>query len=138
MLEFIQQNIWLVLIAAVSGGMLIWPLITGGFGRRNALGVLEATQLINRRDAVVLDVQDAAEYAAGHLPNAKHIPHAQLKDRVREIEKLKTRPVLITCRNGNRAMGASSLLRKAGFTEVFELRGGLVAWEQAGLPLSRK
>ncbi len=138
MLEFIQHNIWLVLVAAISGGMLIWPLITGGFGKRSSLGAFEATQLINRRDAMILDVQEAAEYAAGHLPNARHIPHTQLKDRLREIEKFKSRPLIVTCRNGNRAAGASSLLRKAGFAEVFELRGGLIAWEQAGLPLTKK
>lgn len=138
MLEFIQHNIWMVLIAAISGGMLIWPIVTGGFGKRNALGAFEATQLINRRDAMILDVQETAEYATGHLPNARHIPHAQLKDRLREIEKFKSRPLIVTCRNGNRAAGASSLLRKAGFAEVFELRGGLIAWEQAGLPLTKK
>lgn len=126
------------MIALVSGTMLIWPLVMRGFSPGKSLGAFEATQLINRRDAFVLDVQEPSEYGAGHMPNAKHIPHGQLKDRLREIEKFKTRPILVTCRNGNRAGNACATLRKAGFAEVFELRGGLNAWEQAGLPVTKK
>jgi rhodanese-related sulfurtransferase len=102
------------------------------------VGTLEATQLINRRDAVVLDVREASEYAAGHLPNAKHIPLGQLASRLKELEKFKERPIVITCASGTRFGSALSLLKKNGFKEPVNLKGGIASWQQASLPLEKK
>ena len=134
---FIQKNIFLVAVTLVSGGMLIWPLISRLMSPGKAVSALEAVQLINRRDAIVLDVRDAVEFAAGHIPNARHFPLNQLDERVKEIDKFKSRPIVVSCRSGNRSASAVALLGRHGFAEVFSLRGGLIAWEQASMPLAK-
>ncbi|MBI2313127.1 MAG: rhodanese-like domain-containing protein [Betaproteobacteria bacterium] len=118
--------------------MLIWPLIARRFGDVTEVDTVGAVQLINRRDAVVLDVREQHEYAAGHIPGSKHIPLGALPNRLREVEKHKDRPVLVICRSGNRSTGACGLLKKHGFGEVRALKGGIQAWEQANLPVERK
>lgn len=137
-MQFVENNVWLILLAAVSGGMLIWPYLRRGLGGSGSeLGTLEAVQLINRRDAVVLDVRERGEFAAGHISNARHIPLSRLKESLRELEKFKTRPLLVSCGNGAISDKACGILRKNGFKEVFKLKGGLVSWEQANLPLEK-
>jgi len=138
LMQFVQTNVWLIMIAVVSGSMLIWPAIRRATGGAKEVGTLEATQLINRRDALVLDVRDPAEYAAGHVPGAKHVPLAQLESRLKEFEKFKERPIVVTCASGHRSGAALSTLRKGGFTEAVNLKGGVAAWEQANLPLEKK
>ena len=137
-MQFVQTNIWLIVIAVASGGMLLWPMIRQTMRVGGEVGTLEATQLINRRDAVILDVREPGEYTAGHLPNAKHIPLAQLASRMKELEKFKERPIVITCASGNRSGSALSLLKKNGFKEAVNLKGGIGAWQQASLPLEKK
>ena len=124
--------------AVVSGGMLIWPLFNRLLaGSVAQVGALEAVQLMNRRDAVMLDVRDAADYAAGHIPNARNIPFAQLSDRLRELEKLKSRPIIISGDLGARSAKVCGALQKIGFTDVFALRGGLRGWVEASLPVEK-
>ena len=139
-LIFLQKNPFNLLLfftAVITGGMLIWPVINRLFRTGNEVSVLEAVQLINRRDAVVIDVRDSGEYAAGHIGNARHIPEAQLAERTKELEKFKTRPIIISCRTGGRAAHAGDVLRKHGFGEVFVLRGGIAAWQQSSMPLEK-
>lgn len=137
-MQFMQTNVWLILVAVVSGGMLLWPTLRRAVHGGGEVGTLEATQLINRRDAVVIDVREAAEYAAGHLLSAKHIPLGQLASRLKELDKFKERPILITCASGSRSGSAQSLLKKNGFKEAVNLKGGIEAWQQASLPLEKK
>ncbi len=125
--------------AAVSGGMLLWPLVDRLFGGSvPQVGAAEAVQLINRRDALVLDVRDSADFSSGHLPNARHIPFAELDGRMREIEKLKSRPVIVTCSTGMRSATVCSTLKKHGFSEVQVLRDGVRGWIEASLPLEKQ
>jgi len=123
--------------AVVTGGMLVWPLISRMVRPGNEVGPLDAVQLINRRDAVVIDVRDASDYAAGHVTNARHIPEGELAGRMKELEKFRARPIIVACRSGTRAASAAALLRKHGFAEAFALRGGIAAWQQAGMPLEK-
>ena len=137
---FLQKspfNMMLFGLAVTTGGMLIWPFIARLYRPGSEVGSFEAVQLINRRDALVLDVRDSGEFTAGHVANARHIPEAQVAERVKELEKFKSRPILVTCRSGTRAASVSGTLRKLGFAEVFALRGGIAAWQQAGLPLEK-
>lgn len=124
-------------LAVSSGVMLVWPLVSRPFRRTHEVGAFDAVQLINRRDAVVLDVRDTGDYAAGHITSARHIPESQLGDRMKELEKFKARPVIVCCRAGTRAPAVGDMLRKQGFTEAFALRGGIAAWQQASLPLEK-
>ena len=99
---FLQKNFFLVAVAVVSGAMLIWPLLARLVSPGKGVSALELVQLINRRDAIVVDVRDPAEYAAGHIPNARHIPLAQLAARAKELDRYKSRPIVLSCRSGNR------------------------------------
>ena len=130
-------NVVLFGVVVASGGMLLWPLVSRVFLRSNEVGTFEAVQLINRRDAVVVDVRETGDFASGHIANARHIPEAQFRDRVGELDKFKARPIIVSCRSGTRAPVVVTDLRKRGFQEVAALRGGIAAWQQAGMPLAK-
>jgi rhodanese-related sulfurtransferase len=134
--DFLQNNILLIAVAFISGAMLIWPMV-----RRSAGGpwvsTVEATQLINRQDALVLDVRSADEFAKEHILGAKSLPLAELERRAGELEKYKSKAVIVHCENGNRATSAVAMLRKQGYASVVNLAGGFAAWKQAGLPVQK-
>ena len=134
-MEFVQQNIMWVLLAALSGGMLLFSFFQGGGA---GISVAEATLLINREDALVLDVRETHEWSNGHIPNARHVALGHLGTHMSEIEKFKERPVIVCCASGNRSSSACGTLRKAGFQRVFNLNGGIGAWTEAGLPVTTK
>ena len=135
-LKFLLDNMFLVAVALVSGGMLIWPVLRRGAGGAS-VNTLEATQLINRQDALVLDVRSAEEFGAGHILNARNLPLAQLESRLSDLARHKDKPIIVTCETGNRSGAAASVLRKGGFGQVFNLSGGIAAWQQAGLPVEK-
>jgi rhodanese-related sulfurtransferase len=136
--EFIMNNLALVGLFVASGLMLLWPEISRLIGASNELGTLEVTQLLNQgANTLVLDIREGAEYTSGHVPRARHIPLGELSKRVGEIVKFKDKPVIVTCKNGSRAGAATRLLRKAGFTSVYQLKGGVAAWQQASLPVEK-
>jgi rhodanese-related sulfurtransferase len=135
--EFLIQNLWLVVLFLGSGAVLAWPEIQKLMGGSNEVGTLEATRLLNQGTTLVLDVRDASEFAAGHLPRARNIPAGELAARLEEIGKYKDRAVLVTCRTGPRAGAATRVLKRAGFNTVYQLKGGMVAWQQASLPVEK-
>jgi rhodanese-related sulfurtransferase len=135
-IQFVKDNLLLFAIAFISGAMLLWPLIRRGTGGPWA-STLEATQMINRQDALVIDVREDAEYAKGHIVGARHIPLAQLEARVKELQKYKSKPVITCCETGNRSSAAIATLRKLGFENVYNLAGGYAGWQQAGLPVEK-
>ncbi|HWR87301.1 MAG TPA: rhodanese-like domain-containing protein [Acidiferrobacterales bacterium] len=136
-MDFLQQNMIWVATAVVSGALLLLPLIRGQLSGAS-LSPTQATQMINREDAIVLDVREPGDYAQGHIPNARLVPAGQVEKRLGEFEKYKDKPIILHCQNGSRAAAACAVLRKGGFTKVFSLQGGIGAWEQAGLPLTKK
>jgi rhodanese-related sulfurtransferase len=135
--QFLQDNIWLVLAAVVSGVMFLWPSVAKRLMRTREVGVAEAVQLINRQDAVILDVREPGEFKAGHIPNARNVPESALAARLKELDKLKGKPILVACASGNRSAPACSALQKAGFEQVYALSGGMGAWQQAGMPMKK-
>lgn len=102
-----------------------------------AIGPVEATQLINREDAVILDIREDNEFHGGHIVNAIHIPLGYLKDRQVELDKHKSHPIIAVCRSGNRSGSACSQLKKAGFENIYNLKGGMMAWQHASLPIAK-
>ena len=135
-MKFVMDNIFLVAVAVVSGAMLVLPLLRRGAGGPSVT-TLEATQMINRQDALLLDVREQAEFAQSHVLNARGLPLSQLDARLGDIEKFKDKPVIVYCATGNRSTTAAAALRKHGFTNVVNLSGGFVAWQQAGLPVQK-
>jgi rhodanese-related sulfurtransferase len=101
------------------------------------VGTLQATQMINREDALVLDVREPAEYAKGHVLGAKNVPLGDVERRAAELDKHKAKPVIVVCESGNRSSRAIEALRTRGFARVFNLSGGFGAWQQAGLPVEK-
>ena len=135
-MEFIQQNIFLVAIAAVSGiAFLVLSLRTAG--GKNSLTPTQATLLINREDAQIIDVREPDEYVAGHLPESRNIPLGRLEERAGELDKFKDAPLILVCKTGARTVGACKQLEKLGFTRAHALEGGIEAWRTAGLPLKK-
>ena len=136
-MQFIQNNLLLFVVALVSGGMLLWPLVrrsTGG----PWVNATQATHLINREDAIVLDVRDPGEFAAGHVLGAKNVPLSRLESGAGDVVKRKDRPVIVYCADGaDRSGKAIAALKKQGYTRVANLSGGIGAWQQAGLPLEK-
>lgn len=135
-MEFIQQNIYLVAISIFSGAMLLSTTFRASSGK-NALSPTQATLLINREDALVIDVREPAEYNAGHLAESRNIPLGVLVDRIGEIEKFKDSPLILLCQSGVRSSGACTKLAKLGFSKVHNLDGGIESWVQAGLPIKK-
>lgn len=134
-MEFINQNVLLISIAAVSGLGLLWPMFARS--AKNEVNPAEATLLINREDAHVVDVREADEFANGHLPEARNIPLAKLADRVGEIEKYKDKPLIVCCAAGMRSAKGCGELGKLGFTKLYSLAGGVDAWVGAGYPIKK-
>ena len=134
-MNFVTENIFLIAIAFLSGGMLLWPVVNRGMAGAT-LGTLQATRLMNDQGALVVDVRPTAEFAAGHLPNARNIPADDVSRRAGELPAGK--PVIVVCGSGSRAGKAATALRAAGRQDVFCLEGGIAGWQQAGLPLVKK
>jgi rhodanese-related sulfurtransferase len=132
--KFFIDNIFIIAIVLVSGGALLWPMLTQRGKRATPQDV---TMLINRSKAAVVDVRDASEFAAGHLPEARNIPLGELDKRIGELDKFKSKSVVVVCKSGARASAAAAKLAKAGFTDVVNLDGGIAAWQKAGLPLAK-
>ena len=131
-MQFLIDNVFLIAIAFISGGMLLWPLIRGRVAGPS-LSTLQATQLINGRNAVVVDVRTPQEFATGSLPGARNIPVEKVGEKMRDIKKDK--PLIVVCATGSRAGKAAAQLRAGGYGEVYVLAGGIAAWREAGLPI---
>jgi len=135
--QFVTNNILSISIALFSGAMLFWSI----FGNR-IRGIKEvdcpaALQLINHKNALVLDVREEGEYKLGNILNSKLIPLGKLNERIGELEKYKEQPIVVVCRTANRSAAACAALGKHGFAQTYILAGGITAWQKANLPLEK-
>ena len=133
-MKFFIDNIWLVALALVSGGALLMPTLQRGGSR---VSLLQATQLLNQGKSVVLDIRSPEDFGAGHIRDARHIPLKELKSRISELDKFKSKSVIVVCSSGNQSARATSLLKSGGFGDVYSLDGGLAAWRAQGLPTAK-
>ena len=133
--KFLIDNWTLILIAATSGGLLLWPVIRGAAG--GSLTPTGAVQLINHEKGVVIDVCEAQEFAAGHVSGAKHIPLGQLAKRLPEVVKNKDLPVIFVCQSGMRSRSATNIAKGLGYLKAQSLGGGLSSWRTANLPVEK-
>lgn len=97
-----------------------------------------AVALLNDERTIVIDVREPHEYAKGHIENAMAIPLSRVDEKLYELESHKNSPVIVTCQQGTRSAHICKKLTKAGFTEVYDLKGGMLAWEDAKLPVTKK
>ncbi|MDI4636444.1 MULTISPECIES: rhodanese-like domain-containing protein [Halomonadaceae] len=134
--EFVQNH------ALLAGAFVIvlaaWIAYETMQSGRSGVDASEATQLINREDAVVLDIRDAKDFKAGHLAGARNIPQSKLDNRLHELDKVKDKPVIVVCKQGQASGTVLAKLQKAGFTRALKLKGGMAQWQADGLPMVRK
>lgn len=124
----------LILMALVSGGMLVKPMLGQGAG---SVSPSEAVRLINREKAVMIDVRESSEFGAGHPVGAKNLPLSSLDAQAKGLPANNALPVVVVCATGARSQRAAAMLRKAGFEKAHSLAGGMNAWRDASLPVEK-
>ena len=134
-MKFIIDNWMLISIAIASGALLLWPVIQGAAA--SGLTPEGAVQLINREKAVVVDVCETVEFAAGHITSAKNIPLGELESKLAAVVKNKALPLILVCQSGARSGRAVAIAKKLGYEQAQSLGGGLNAWKTANLPLEK-
>ena len=135
-MKFLLDTWYLFLAAAISGGLLAWPLLNKGAGGSSKVSTNDAVNLINREKAVLIDVSEPAEYAACHAAGSRNVPLGSLEGST-ELPKNKALPLVVLCPAGARATRAVAILRKLGYEDSRTLTGGLAAWRDANLPIER-
>ncbi|MDQ5908752.1 MAG: hypothetical protein QG599_845 [Pseudomonadota bacterium] len=136
--EFAQQNLLLFVAMFAIIGMLIGSEVLRYMRGIRTVSAAEALRLINDQDAWIVDIRDAGEYKAGHIPQARHLPFATLKERLNELAKAEDKPIIVYCRTGATSQSACALLKKNNIANTYSLSGGLPGWVDASLPVSRK
>lgn len=134
-LEFVQQEIFLFIALAVIVVMLVYSYVGDKLSGYSSVNADEAVRLYNQ-DAFLLDVRTASEYQSGFIGEAENISSTDIRQKLSQIASHKTEPVLVYCQSGGRSSGAARLLVKEGFTQVYNLSGGILTWKNAGLPIN--
>ena len=136
-MQYLQNNLWMVIIAISSGLMLLWSLFGNRLRGVKEVDAAEALQLINHKNAIILDVREESEYKSGHLLNAKWIPLGKLVARIGELERYREQSIVVVCRSGQRSASACVALGKQGFAQAYNLSGGVMGWQKSNLPLEK-
>lgn len=136
--EFFGNHPILTLALVVILAMLVGSEIQRRLRSIQDIGPMEAIRLLNQQDALFIDTRTESEYKEGHIAEALHIPLSDLERRASELNKYKDRPLIAYCRSGHRSAGAGGKLKKLGFETVYNLGGGIMAWQNANLPVTRK
>lgn len=135
--EFLGNNLFLFTLFMAILALLLWNLFGAALTGVTQVEPADATRMINREGALILDVRPGTEFQEGHILNAVNIPEAELTSREKEIEKHKGKPIIACCHNGSASARAASRLKAGGFEMPYCLKGGLMAWRSAGLPITR-
>lgn len=136
-MQFVINNWHLFVGLAVVSGLLVWPTLQQMMYGISSVGVSQALQLINHQAGVLVDVREPVETQTGRIPNSVLLPLSGMQQRLTELEKFKQRPVVLCCRSGQRSNRAAVLLRKHGFVSVYNLAGGVRAWQAENLPIEK-
>jgi len=131
-------NHWVLFVALLAvGAMFLMNVLKGRFLGFKEIKPAEVVQLLNHKDAIVVDVREDTDYSAGHILNAINIPLGVLEQRVNELEKFHSKPVIISCRTGQQSARAGMIMQRQGFTDVYKLAGGMMAWQSASMPVTK-
>jgi rhodanese-related sulfurtransferase len=136
-MKFIVDNWMLLAVAFGSASMLFWPMVKDSVVGGGALSPDATVQLMNREKAVVIDVSEAEEFAAGHIGGAKNIPVNDIDAKLAGAVKNKALPLVLVCSTGARAKRVEAAAKKLGFANVQTMAGGLKAWKAANLPIEK-
>ena len=135
-LEFFGNHVVLFGLFFGISAALAWTFLKGGSSTR--VNPMSATRLINDQGALVLDVRPGSDFDAGHVVNSLNVPVSELEQGLGRLEKYKSKPILPICANGHQAAAAAKTLRQQGFEHIFVITGGIAAWRDANLPLTKK
>jgi rhodanese-related sulfurtransferase len=133
--KFFLDNWMLIALVLTSGALLLAPVLQNASS--GGLSANDAVSLINREKAVVVDVCEPAEFAAGHIVGSKNIPLADLQAKLAAAAKNKGLPLILVCQSGARSARAMATAKTLGYEQVHSLGGGLAGWKSAGLPLEK-
>jgi rhodanese-related sulfurtransferase len=142
-LDFFFENILLISIAFISGGLLVWPLLTKNIGLKK-LGTAEATTMLNRQNGILVDLREDDDLSGGVIPQAERIPSSILLKKREGFDKHKkkfqdkknkNKPIILIGDKISTVSVVGKLFKDNGFEEVFCLDGGIESWIEAGLPV---
>lgn len=136
--EFFKENVLLIGLALGAFVTLLWPMLNRSAAGAKLVSVTEAVMLMNRQKTLILDVRDSAEFALGHIAGARNIPLAELSGRRAELQTFRDKPVLVMCQSGVRAKTACTILKSDQFSQLHQLNGGLNAWVEGKMPVSKR
>jgi rhodanese-related sulfurtransferase len=136
--EFAGNHLFLVGAFFAVLALLVKAEFDHQAGKASQVDPTAAIRLMNNDDAVVVDVRESGDFSKGHIKNAKNIPMSSLKQQLDSVAKAKDLPVLMYCRSGNVSGKACRVLKHSGFTNVHNLAGGIMGWQDANLPLTKK
>ncbi len=137
-IEFISLNWHLFLALALILLLLVLEPVRTKMLGINSISPLRVPQVVNHDDGVIVDICETKEYKKGHIPDSISIPLSTLKKNVGKLDKYKDKPVVLSCRSGNRAKSAAMILRKHNFTNLHIITGGIMAWQKENLPVTTK
>lgn len=130
-LEFLLNH-WI--LSGLWLGLFITLIVYLKMKAGSALSPHQVTLLVNRQDGVVLDIRDGKAFEAGHIVDAVNIPLGKLKERLKELEKYREKPLVVVCQMGHQSAEAVKLLEENGFATVSRMHGGMAEWQAQGLP----
>lgn len=135
LLAFANRNLYLSLGLVAITVALVYTEIARLLRGYKSLRPAELTALINRENALVVDLSPSGDFEKGHIAGSRSVAASQFDPESKLLAKAKSLPVVVTCRNGQASAGAAKRLKKAGFEQVYWLDGGVQGWQQADLPL---
>lgn len=134
-MDFLAQNVLLVAVVVGSLAGFLWLTLVKPAGTPANPGLV--TQLINHEEAMVVDVRSKEDFAKGHIQNARNMPLDTFEAQAEQLDKFRDKPVVVYCTSGMRSAKALAILKKAGYSRIYNLDGGLDAWSAAGYPLRK-
>jgi rhodanese-related sulfurtransferase len=137
-IEFFRLHPLLVIGFLVVLGLIVWAEYSRFTRKYTQVNANQAVQVLNKNKVTVLDVRENRELQGGVIKGARTIPVADVAKHITELEKNKNNPFLVYCASGNRSGGACNTLTKNGFSNVYNLTGGLMSWKAENLPLNKR
>lgn len=138
LIEFLGNNLLMFAALMIVVTLIVKMELENRLSKVKQVNPAEAVRLMDDENLMILDTREDSEFSAAHIKGAVHIPMSQMKKRMNELEKYKSKPVLLYCRSGSRSNYTGKLLSKAGFDNVQNLAGGMVAWTAANMPVTKK
>lgn len=135
--EFTGNHPFLVMAFLIVAFLFFWTVLKEQSSQLKVINPDQLTRLVNQQNAQVIDTRATENFTAGHIVNAINIPMAEFDQAEKKLAKLKNKPVVVYCQVGRTSMKACQQLEKQGFEQVFNLKGGLNAWVNDKLPLSK-